>query len=147
MAPGWLTHIKFLMFCRQAPFRGFIQRIIGVDPIGVNTNHTRITGPGQFVRKHTDAVPGRRMTMVLYPGREWRPSEGGLFRQYRRDGECRSLDPLPNRVVLFRVSPTIAHDVEPVSAGAPPRWGYTIWLGEPKAALKPPLATAWSSLT
>lgn len=134
MAPGWLTHVKFLYFCGQPPFRQFVQAVTGIDPLGVQSKQIRITGPGHYVRSHTDRLDGRRFCLVLYASRSWQPSDAGRFRQHRPDGNARTLDPLPNRALLFRTTKESFHQVELLSDTAAPRWGYSVWLGESESA-------------
>lgn len=131
LAHGYIVHQQFLSFCRKEPLRRFLERITGCDPISVHSFQSRITGPGHYVRPHNDSDSRRRLCLILYPGRAWSPNHGGLFQQFHPDGRTRRLEPQPNRLVVFRVSTDSLHEVEPVTAEAPPRWGYTVWMGEP----------------
>jgi hypothetical protein len=131
LALGYIIHRQFLDFCGKEPLRRFLERITGYAPVGVNSFQSRITGPGHYVRPHDDNGVGRRLCLVFYPGRVWEPAHEGWFRQFHPDGSTRRLEPQPNRLVVFRVSKNSLHEVEPVAAAAPPRWGYTVWMGEP----------------
>jgi hypothetical protein len=131
LAHGYIVHQQFLGFCGKEPLRRFLERITGCDPVGVDSFQSRITGPGHYVRVHNDDGVGRRLCLVFYPGRAWEPAHEGWFRQFHPDGSTRRLEPQPNRLVVFRVSEDSRHEVEPVAAAAPPRWGYTVWMGKP----------------
>lgn len=130
LAPGWLLHAQFLQFCHRPPFVEFLRRVTGIDPVGVNSHQVRITHPGHYVGRHTDASGGRRMCLVLYCGREWDASDAGRFIQFHPDGRTRTLEPRPGRLVLFRTSRHSDHEVERVADGAHPRFAYTIWMGD-----------------
>lgn len=131
MRTGYLTLLMFAHFLNGAAFRAYMERISGVALAALLGTQIRIAPPGHFVRPHTDHVGNRKLCLVLYPGPDWRPQDGGRLRQMRRGERERTLDPLPNRLVAFRVSERSLHAVDPVSPTATPRRGLTIWMGDP----------------
>lgn len=128
MGIGYLTHLLLCTFVNSPPFLDHLGRITGIRPDGIQGFQVRISLPGRHVRPHTDNTAGRRLCMVFYPGRRWQPADGGRFQQLSGGRVMRELDPLPNRLVLFKVSDTSMHAVSPLAQDASPRWGFTIWM-------------------
>jgi len=133
---GYLSHLTFMYFCRQPCLREYLHQITGIDPVGINSYQVRITRAGDYVRPHTDyakprpdGTEERKMCLILYTGRHWQASDDGLFRQFNPDGTSRTMEPIPNRLVLFRTTPQSLHEVEKLSPTAGPRWAYTVWMG------------------
>lgn len=129
MGPGALTYVTFFTFIQSPAFLAFLNRIAGLELSGMEGTQTRITRVGHRVGPHIDASRQRKLCAVLYVNDGWRPSFGGRLIQHHPTGSSRSVDPLANRLVIFRSTPTALHEVEAVneSAGDWERWAVTIW--------------------
>lgn len=131
---GYLTYLLLCNVINSPAFAGYLARITGIRPDAIQGLQVRITPPGHRVKPHTDNIKNRRLCLVLYPGRHWQPGYGSRFLQMREGRVVRELEPLPNRLVIFKVSDQSLHAVEPLAETAPPRWGLTIWMSAPAPA-------------
>ncbi|PWC56396.1 2OG-Fe(II) oxygenase [Azospirillum sp. TSO22-1] len=132
LSPGMVTHVRFRMFLQSAAHLAFLHRLTGLCAGVAPFSLLRITRYGQRLDRHNDFNHGRTLCSVLYFGTGWQPTFGGRLRQYEGDALVRALDPLPNRLVLFR--PTLEqHDVEPLGPAAAhwERWAMTTWYAPP----------------
>lgn len=71
---------------------------------------------------------------MLYLTPDWRPEQGGLFEWREPDGREWQLEPIANRLVVFRPLPDHLHRVGELAADSPPRFNYTIWMGGTRSA-------------
>jgi Rps23 Pro-64 3,4-dihydroxylase Tpa1-like proline 4-hydroxylase len=129
LGAGTLTYVRFCMFQRSAAYRDYLRRLTGVTLGEAPRNLLRITRHGHRLDSHNDTGPGRALCSILYFSEGWDPKFGGRLRQYRGSEPYRALEPLANRIVLFRPFREGLHDVEPLSDHAVgwDRYAMTTW--------------------
>lgn len=129
---GWAAFLLFRAFFASPSMLQFLRGATGIDPVSLLNLQARIMTRANYIGPHNDGRPNRTLCGVVYVGENWRESDGGCFRFVNSDGSTRVIEPLPNRMLLFRVGRKSHHDVEPMSAVAPPRWTFSVWFGTPK---------------
>ena len=81
---------------------------------------------GSFYKKHLDQFNDRNnrlISCVFYLNENWKPADGGQLKLFF-EGEEKWVDPLANRLVIFK-SDTLWHEVLPTQSG---RDSITGWL-------------------
>src|SRR5215472_4661974 len=63
---GVITQALFFEMLRSAAFMDFLSSVTGIRPETVTNIQTRIMVSGQYVRTHSDRVPGRDLCAVFY---------------------------------------------------------------------------------
>jgi hypothetical protein len=136
LSEGVLTHLKFQAMLSSRPFHDFLRRISGLDPGGFIYMPPRIFSYGHFIKPHSDASSGRRLCGVFYVNDGWRSDFGGQFRQVLPNRDALIVDPLPNRLLLFRPTLEHRHEVLPLTEAGRDwqRWAYSFWFGPTAAA-------------
>ena len=109
---GIVTYLRYGTFLQSAAHLAFLHRITGIGLGGISSSLMRITRHGHRLERHSDVSRHRRLCSILYLSDGWNPAFGGRLRQFRADAPPRSLDPLPNRLALFRPSVEDEHEVE-----------------------------------
>lgn len=109
---GMITFIRYGDYLQSSAHLGLLHRLTGVRVGGVLANLARITRYGHRLERHTDAAKDRRLCSILYLSDGWEPAFGGRLIQYRAGVMPRSLDPQPNRLVLFHPGREEEHEVE-----------------------------------
>lgn len=75
--------------------------------------HLALYPKGTFYKKHYDQFnnrDNRLISVVLYLNKNWKKSDGGQLRIYHNQNEFTDINPILNRLVLFR-SDTVLHEV------------------------------------
>jgi hypothetical protein len=135
MGKGIMTLAKFLELMNLPDFMGFLWAVTGIRPIVLNGHMMRIMTGNHYVRPHNDAGPNRTLCAIFYASAGWNPHFGGRFRHLGPSSEPVSIEPRPNRLLLFEPRIDCPHDVEPITEGGShwQRWAQTLWFGEPTA--------------
>lgn len=128
MSPGMIGLVQFKSLMNSPAFLDMLGRITGARPQGLHELLIRRMSIGDMTRPHDDAIAGRTFCIVLYLSDGWDPAYDGRFIMHMPDGD-RSIDPLPNRMVLFDVNTGLKHSVRSLNA-TPPDWhryNFSIW--------------------
>lgn len=121
------TGRELLSFLHSAPFLHLLSSLTGIkhllpDPYMTGGGFSDI-GPGGFFNVHVDRNIAyetgltRRMAMIIYLNKRWRPEYGGQLELWDREGSrCEAVvEPEFNRTVIFEVGPANYHAVRPVA--------------------------------
>ncbi len=114
-----------------AGFLGWLGAIADMELGRAGGINLKLHGPGNFLRKHSDARTGRKLCLVLYLHEHWEEHFGGRFLLHLADGSAKVIEPLPNRMVLFDVTHDNFHQIEPLG-NVPEGWvriNYSAWFG------------------
>ncbi len=127
---------------RAAKAEAFVRRMLASRPLhqwldaltGISVSQTgginlKLHRPGDFLRPHSDARPGRKLCAVIYTHADWAPVFDGRFVLHCVDGTHKRIDPLPNRMIVFDVMQENVHAIEPLGH-IPKGWlrvNYTAW--------------------
>ena len=135
MGKGIITLAKFLELVNSLDFMDFLRAVTGIRPAALNGHMMRIMTGNHYVRPHNDAGPNRTLCAIFYASAGWNPRLGGRFRHLGPGSEPVSIEPRPNRLLLFEPRIDCPHDVEPITeSGAHwQRWAQTLWFGGPPA--------------
>lgn len=114
-----------LYFARLFELMTYLNRDLFLSLKDIEAHLTRYP-PGTFYKRHLDQFrrdDHRRLSVILYLNKEWKPEEGGVLRLYVNN---HPIDILPNagRLVLFR-SDLLEHEVLPASRD---RLSITGWM-------------------
>lgn len=130
MATGYLAHLRFNNALRHPPMRNWFAAVSGLSFRDTVNSYAKAYDPGDFLRKHSDVGPGRQLCLVLYLSRQWEADWGGAFEMYDPDGATvLTVDPLPNRLLLFMPRKGWDHAVAPIhyARATARRYNYTSW--------------------
>jgi hypothetical protein len=128
MTPGMIELVRFKSLLTSPPFLDMLGRITGSRPQGLQEMLIRRMVRGDLAKPHDDAIGGRTFCLLLYLSDGWQPEFDGRFIMHMPDGD-RSIDPLPNRMLLFNVNTGIEHSVSPLGESAADwhRYNFSIW--------------------
>jgi hypothetical protein len=134
MMPGYLAHRLFSTMTSTPEWLAWLGAIAG-ENLAVRTGvHARIMTGDMLMAPHSDRGHGV-ICAVLYLNEGWSPAFGGRFVQ-THEHHVVTIDPLPNRLLLFSPARRTVHGVAPLSAamGDWQRWSYSLWYDvEPKS--------------
>ncbi|KAJ3129628.1 Egl nine 3 [Nowakowskiella sp. JEL0407] len=83
-------------------------------------------GNGEHYHAHRDSSPlnpDRRITILLYVNKDWNKGDGGELRLHFPDKSVFDIEPIANRLIIFRSD--LLHQVLPTNAA---RFAVTMWL-------------------
>jgi hypothetical protein len=121
MSPNALTYLQFRKAFQSTQMRAFFETISGL-PLGWSDDFgAHLMVQGDFLRPHSDDNRDRRLALVIYLSKDWRPEHGGLLRLAHPDGSFTEVEPGYNTMIAFDVLASPAHLVMEVTA-APDSW-------------------------
>jgi hypothetical protein len=114
------------------PVRRWVADLLGEDNESVESLHlsARCLNEGDVYGSHNDDMEGRfgGLSFTSYfTTQKWKPEWGGNFVWCADPREPFTIPPLSNTVVLFRVSDTTWHHVQPLLKGSPSRYVLQVW--------------------
>ncbi len=118
MTPGWIAWVFLSKFFGSTEFLRFVADASGVVPAHFQGYACHTMQRGHYINAHSDRGKNRILCGVLYIGSGWQPGFGAEF-EILRDGLTTDLvEPLANRLVLFRPRSASLHRVRPITAAA-----------------------------
>ena len=109
------------------------------DPVEYTSMSVRRLNVGDVYGSHNDNLEGRfggiSLTAYFTEYQHWKSEWGGQFVWCADPTAPIAIPPISNTVVMFRVSETTWHHVQPLLEGSPPRYVLQVWW-----YLKPPLS-------
>lgn len=129
---GIVTQCKFRELMGSPEFMDYLGAVTGIRPETLTGMMTRMVAAGQYIRPHSDFRPTRDLCGVFYLSPGWEPAFGGRFRHSGARSDDTAVEPLANRLLLFRPVTGKKHDVEAMTAAGSHwrRWAYTLWFGK-----------------
>lgn len=115
--------------------RGWVADLLGEDktddPVESTSMSVRRLNEGDVYGSHNDDLEGRfggiSFTAYFTEYEKWEMEWGGHFVWCADPREPIAIPPLSNTVVMFRVSETTWHHVQPLLKGSPSRYVVQVW--------------------
>ena len=129
-----LAYMRFRSFLAGDAFRDYMQALSGIE-IGPSDNFgAHAHGVGDFLKDHDDSDKGRRLAVVLYLTRGWKPEHGGELVMVEPSGTPRGFEAEYNSIAVFDTLAGTTHRVEPVleTAGSLVRRTIGGWFPGPR---------------
>jgi Rps23 Pro-64 3,4-dihydroxylase Tpa1-like proline 4-hydroxylase len=113
--------VKLMAFFNSASFIRPLEKITGIDGVigdpWLEGGGIHQTWRGGFLKMHTDfnwhakLRADRRINILLYLNKDWRPEYGGdlIIQRLGKADERRSISPIFNRLVIFNTNDTTLH--------------------------------------
>jgi hypothetical protein len=138
MTPGWIAWVFLSKFFGSNEFLRFVADASGVAPTHFQGYACHTMLRGHHINAHSDRGKNRVLCGVLYVGSGWQTDFGAEF-EILRDGITTDLvEPLANRLVLFRPQSASVHRVRPITAAAKDwaRRSITLWWADNSTVLR-----------
>ena len=118
LTPQMMTFLRLHLALSNPRFTRVWETVTGL-PLGLaDIRQVNIMRRGDFIGPHDDFYANRRLTVLLYVAPGWTEDLGGSLTFVAPDGSSESIPVRHNRLVLFEVSKTIKHQVEPIEEAA-----------------------------
>lgn len=129
MAREFLSDAMFRRYLQSSGWRSLMSQIAGVH--NVNTQGPRIHKMDSTceIREHNDAGRNRVLGAVLYLSDGWRQAYNGQLCFNNLPGGPVEIEPIQNRLVLFRPSKEAMHYVAEITDPDWIRYSYSWWHG------------------
>ncbi|KAL7504106.1 hypothetical protein ACHAXN_002972 [Cyclotella atomus] len=129
---GFRTTIKLKGQFQSPSVRRWVAFLLGEENESVeySTMGARCLNEGDVYGSHNDDLEGRfgGLSFTSYfTQTQWKSEWGGNFVWCADPREPITIPPLSNTIVLFRVSETTWHHVQPLLKGSPPRYVLQVW--------------------
>jgi Rps23 Pro-64 3,4-dihydroxylase Tpa1-like proline 4-hydroxylase len=118
MSPNALTYVRFRQAFQRPEFEAFFEAVSGLSLASSDDFGIHSMTVGDFLLDHSDDNKNRRLALVIYLSREWKPEYGGQLHMYDQEGNETVVPIEFNSVVVFDVLAETRHRVAPVEAVA-----------------------------
>lgn len=109
MSPNWLTYRFFLEFCKNT-----LPDYLAISSnckLRLESQVTHSHAHEHFLKSHSDEVLGRKLCIVFYLSKGWRPEDGGQLVMVREGGNNLLIEANYNRLNIFIPSDQTYHYV------------------------------------
>lgn len=129
MAPEFLNDVMFRRYLQSSGWRSLMSQIAGVQNVDTQGPRIHMMDSTSMIREHNDAGRDRVLAAVLYLSDGWRQAYNGQLCFSGLPGGSVEVDPVQNRLVLFRPSSKAMHYVAEITDPDWVRYSYVWWHG------------------
>ena len=133
MSLNALTYLRFRKSFQDPAFQNFFECLCGLELAWGDDFGSHSMKAGDFLKAHDDNNRNRRIALVIYLSDDWEETFGGCFNMFDQEGRTQKIVPTYNSMVVFDVTASTTHFVDPIGAEAGTRARVTIggWYHRP----------------